>query len=100
MSLETRLRAAIVMSLLSLVILTFFYFQQKDELQKCKSDNGFLQGGDIEKSQILNQRDSLHDELFNERVDAGRHELTREAILNKYPELKKEYEEYFNHQTE
>ncbi len=100
MSLETRLRTAIAMSLLSLVILTFFFFQQQDELQRCKSGDGFLRGGDIENAQITNQRDSLHDELFIEKVDAGRHELTRDAILNKYPEVKKEYEDYFNHQTE
>ncbi len=63
MSLETRLRTAIAMSLLSLVILTFFFFQQQDELQKCKTDNSFLSGGDIEKTQIINQRDSLENEL-------------------------------------
>ena len=48
----------------------------------------------------MNERDSLRDELFIERVDAGRHELTREDILNKYPKVKKEYEDYYSHQTE
>jgi hypothetical protein len=100
MSLETRLRTAIAMLLLSLVILTFFFFQQQDELQKRKTSDGFLQGGDIEKNQLINRSDSLYDELFIEKVDAGRHELTRDEILNKYPKVKKEYEDYYNHQTE
>ena len=78
----------------------FFYFQQQDELRRCKEGNGFLQGGDIEKSQLTNRADSLYDALFIEKVDAGRHELTRDEILNKYPKVKKEYEEYYNHQTE
>jgi hypothetical protein len=100
MTTETKFRGGLAMSLLGLIIMTFFYFQQQDELQRCKAGNGFLQGGDIEKSQIMNERDSLLDELFIERVDAGRHELTREEILNKYPKVKKEYEDYYSHQTE
>lgn len=100
MTTETKFRGGLAMSLLGLIIMTFFYFQQQDELQRCKAGNGFLQGGDIEKSQIMNERDSLRDELFIERVDAGRHELTREDILNKYPKVKKEYEDYYSHQTE
>jgi hypothetical protein len=100
MTTETKFRGGLAMSLLGLIIMTFFYFQQQDELQRCKAGNGFLQGGDIEKSQIMNERDSLRDELFIERVDAGRHELTREEILNKYPKVKKEYEDYYSHQTE
>jgi hypothetical protein len=78
----------------------FFYFQQQDDLRKCKEGNNFLQGGDIEKSKIINQKDSLYDALFIEKVDAGRHELSREEILNKYPKIKKEYESFYEHQTE
>jgi hypothetical protein len=63
MTTETRLRAAIAMSLLSLIILTFFFFQQQEELRKCKSQDSFIQGGDIEKEQLVNRIDSLNDEL-------------------------------------
>jgi hypothetical protein len=42
----------------------------------------------------------LNDELFIEKVDAGRHELTREEIFGKYPKVAKEYDEYYSHQTE
>lgn len=100
MTTETKFRGGLAMALLGLIIMTFFYFQQQDELQRCKAGNSFLQGGDIEKEQIMNERDSLRDELFIERVDAGRHEITREEILNKYPKVKKEYEDYYSHQTE
>jgi len=85
---------------LSLIILTFFFFQQQDELKKCKSQDNFIFGGDIEKEQLRNRVDSLNDELFIEKSDAGRHELTREEILGKYPKIAKEYDEYYSHQTE
>jgi len=100
MTTETKFRGGLVMTLIGLITMTFFYFQQQDELQRCKSEHNFLQGGDIEKAQIINERDSLRDELFIERVDAGRHEITREEILNKYPKVKKEYEDFYSHQTE
>jgi hypothetical protein len=100
MTTETKLRGGLAMSLLGLLIMIFFYFQQQDDLRKCKEGNNFLQGGDIEKSKIINQKDSLYDALFIEKVDAGRHELSREEILNKYPKIKKEYESFYEHQTE
>ena len=100
MTTETKFRAGLMMSLLGLITMTFFFFQQQDELRRCKEEYDFLQGGDIEKSQLTNRADSLYDELFIEKVDAGRHELTRDEIFKKYPKVKKEYEGYFNHQTE
>jgi hypothetical protein len=100
MSLETRLRAAIAMSLLSLIILTFFYFQQQDELKKCKVSNDFMQGGDIELEQVKSERDSLRMEIFVLGVEAGRHEITREEVLGKYPKIAKEYNDFYSHQTE
>lgn len=100
MTTETKFRGGLAMALLGLITMTFFYFQQQDELRKCKEEFEFLQGGDIEKNQLTNRADSLYDELFIEKVDAGRHELTRDEILNKYPKVKKEYEDYYNHQTE
>ena len=55
----------------------------------------------VSKNQKLqNECDSLRDELFIEKVNAGRHEITIEEILSKYPNIKKEYEEYYEHQTE
>ena len=42
----------------------------------------------------------LYDELFKEKGDAGRHELTREEFFTNHPNLKKEYEQYYEHETE
>ena len=76
----------------------------KEELLKCQTDKGHVPGGNItfskETDSVLYIVDSIRDELFIERVNAGRHELTRGDVLNKYPKIKKEYEEYYNHQTE
>ena len=50
---------------------------------------------------LQNQVDSLNMELFNEKADAGRHEITREDFLQvKYPKIYKEYEEYLSKETE
>jgi hypothetical protein len=100
MTRETKFRGGIGMSLLGLVVMTFFYFQQQDELRKCKEGNDFIQGGDIEKAKIITQRDSLYDELFYQKVESGRHELTRDYFFSKHPKLQLEYENYLNHETE
>jgi hypothetical protein len=44
--------------------------------------------------------DSLHDELFIEKTDNGRHEITRDEIFNKYPKVGKEYQQFYEHETE
>ena len=44
--------------------------------------------------------DSLREELFNAHVEIGRHEVTREEILKPNKELYKQYEKYYNHETE
>jgi hypothetical protein len=96
----TKLKIYVVLVSLLFITLVVHYFNLKNELKECKEDYDFIQGGDIEKSQLTNRADSLYDELFIEKVDASRHELTRDEILNKYPKVKKEYEDYYNHQTE
>jgi hypothetical protein len=47
-----------------------------------------------------NMIDSLHDELFIIKVENFRHELTREEILKPNKTINKQYEEYYNHETE
>jgi hypothetical protein len=47
-----------------------------------------------------NTIDSLHDELFIIKVENFRHELTREEILKPNKKINKQYEEYYNHETE
>lgn len=54
----------------------------------------------IEIQKLTKEVDSLHDELFIEKVESGRHEITREEILSKYPKVAKEYDEFYSHKTE
>jgi hypothetical protein len=100
MTIETKLRIGLVMSLLGLITMTFFYYQQQDDLQRCKDDGGFLQGGDIEKSLIINERDSLRDELFIRFTEVGRYETALEIFKEKNKNGADEFELILNTQTE
>jgi hypothetical protein len=104
MNTETRLRASLVMSLLSLTILLFFYFQQQGELKEYRLGDNFIQGGDIQKGMIIdslqNRCDSLYDELFIRHVENGRYESTFEHLKEVNPKLGEEMEEWMNHETE
>jgi hypothetical protein len=111
MKISTQIKAYVVVITLSLLGLIVVHLSKLNELEnlnqellKCQTDQNYIPGGDItfskETDSVLSIVDSLRDELFIERVDAGRHELTRGDILNKYPKVKKEYEKYYNHQTE
>jgi hypothetical protein len=46
------------------------------------------------------QSDSLQDELFNEKTENGRHELTRDEIFRRHKGLENEYNQYLEHETE
>lgn len=89
----------------AVAVLIVCYLQQK-ELAKLRAEPKIevYTGGDIQKGKVIdsltNLTDSLRDELFIERVDAGRHEITREEILGKYPKIAKEYDEFYSHNTE
>lgn len=83
MTTETKLRGGLVLSLLTLLWVTTMWSNSSD----------------IVKTQ-LETIDSLHMELFVSQVEIGRHELTREAILKPNKKINKQYEEYYNHETE
>jgi hypothetical protein len=90
MNIETKLRGSLAMSLLSLTILVFFYFQQQSELQRYEIENYSLQ----------NRCDSLYDELFIRHVENGRYEATFDHLKEVNPKLGDEIEEWMNHETE
>ena len=100
MTTETKLRGGLAMSLLGLTIMIFFYFQQQDELQRCKSGDGFLQGGNIEKAQIINERDSLRDELFIRFTEVSRYEVALEIFKEQNEKAAYEFELILTTQTE
>jgi hypothetical protein len=86
-------------------VLLICYFQQK-ELAKLRSEPKIElhTGGDINRGKIIdslqNRCDSLHDELFIEKVQNGRYELTFEHLKEVNPKLGKQMEDWMAHETE
>ena len=82
----------------AVAVLVVCYFQQK-ELTKLRGEQKIevLVGGDIEKANLI---DSLHDELFNAKVEAGRYELSLEHLYEVNPKAAKEFQDFMEHETE
>lgn len=100
---ETLLRGTIAALSLTLVIVIFFYSEVDRKYNELKTTRVFDGDTLVSKSSyedVAQLADSLRDEIFEERVESGRHEITREEILNKYPKIKKEYDLFYEHQTE
>lgn len=83
MTTETKLRVGMVISVL-LLLWTTVMWSNSDITVKSQSKT----------------IDSLHAELFIVKVENFRHELTREEILKPNKTINKQYEEYYNHETE
>jgi hypothetical protein len=83
MTTEIKLKVGIVLSVLTLLWSTVMWSNSIETVK--------LQSNTI---------DSLHDELFIIKVENFRHELTREEILKPNKKINKQYEEYYNHETE
>jgi len=100
MKILTQVRFYLVLVTLAFITLLVQYLNQKEELKQCQTDNGFISGGDIQKAELQNRIDSLHDELFIEKTTSGRYELTLEHLKEVNPKLGKEMEEWMYHETE
>lgn len=82
----------------AVAVLVVCYFQQK-ELSKLRGEQKIevVVGGDIEKANII---DSLHDELFIQKVQNGRYELSLEHLYEVNPDAAKEFQDFMEHETE
>jgi hypothetical protein len=82
----------------AVAVLVLCYFQQK-ELAKLRAEQKIevVVGGDIEKAQLI---DSLHDELFQSKVQNGRYELSLEHLYEVNPSAAKEFTTFMEHETE
>ena len=82
----------------AVAVLVVCYFQQK-ELTKLRAEQKIevVVGGDIQKANLI---DSLHDELFNAKVEAGRYELSLEHLYEVNPKAAKEFQDFMEHETE
>jgi hypothetical protein len=52
------------------------------------------------KQQASELNESMHDSLFNLNAELGRYELTEEHLKEVNPKAAKEFEQYFEHETE
>lgn len=82
----------------ALFLLVICYLQQK-QMAKLRQEVKIevMQGGDIAKSQMV---DSLRDELFIKNVELGRYDLTLDHLRDINPTAAKQFDDYFNHETE
>jgi len=82
----------------AVAVLVVCYFQQK-ELTKLRAEQKIevVVGGDIQKANLI---DSLHDELFNAKVQNGRYELSLEHLYEVNPKAAKEFTNFMEHETE
>jgi hypothetical protein len=94
MTTETKFRAGIAMSLLGLIIMTFEFFEKDRVLQEYK----VVTTKQIDS--LTTVSDSLRDEQFMLNVEIGRHEITREEMFTRFPNLEKQYNAYYEHETE
>ena len=79
-------------------VLIVCYFQQK-ELTKLRAEQKIevVVGGDIEKANLI---DSLHDELFQSKVENGKYELSLQHLYEVNPKAAKEFDDFMAHETE
>jgi hypothetical protein len=82
----------------AIAVLIVCYLQQR-ELSRLRAEpmvEVYL-GGDIEKGKLI---DSLHDELFQAKVQNGRYELSLEHLYEVNPKAGKQFTEFMEHETE
>ena len=68
-------RFYLVVSMILLLSLGVHHYNLEGELIKCKTENGFIPGGDIEKAELLGRIDSLNSEMFVKDLQIGSYEV-------------------------
>ena len=91
-------------TMLALLYTVYGYREQNEKLKseretltKHMVDSHAMAAGDIGKANLM---DSLHDELFNAKVEAGRYELSLEHLYEVNPKAGKMFTEFMEHETE
>ena len=90
MSIETKLKGFLVLSILILLWETVMW---NNDIITIKTQQKTMDSLSV-------QTEDLRHELFRAEVEITRHEITREQILVPHKELNKQYEEYYSNQTE
>ena len=100
MKILTQIRLYLVISLLAFLCLVIQYINQKDELLKCQTDKGFVEGGDIQKAELIQTIDSLKNEMFVMGIELNRYEVAYEIFLKRNPKAAKQYGTIISDETE
>lgn len=107
MKILTDFKFYVVVATLSFTGLLLNYVNNLDELKKTKeellkyqTDRGYILSGDIEKSQIINERDSLQGELFVTAIQLTRYETTLELLREEDKKSAERFELIYTTQTE
>ena len=80
-------------------VLLICYLQQK-ELTKLRSEQVKVYPIPHNIDSLITLKDSLHDELFMEKVQNGRYELTLEHLYEVNPKAGKQFTDFMEHETE
>jgi hypothetical protein len=75
MKILKEIRLYLVIAILGCIGLYLNYLDVKEELTKCKTDNGYVPGGDIEKAELQSTIDSLQNEMFVKEIQIGSYEV-------------------------
>lgn len=97
---EANFLSGIAIASFLVVIMTLIYFQKKYESEQLTSVDNFIQGGDIEKQMLVNERDSLQSELFVKEVQLTRYEVAFEMFKEKNRTGAEEFNLILTTQTE
>jgi len=100
MKILTQIRLYLVISLLAFFGLLINYINQKDELLKCQTDKGYVEGGDIQKAELIQTIDSLKNEMFVMGIELNRYEVAYEIFLKRNPKAAKQYGTIISDETE
>lgn len=88
----------------SVLLICYFQQQQMAKLRSELKELRYLNGGDIVKAQYIdslqNVNDSLGGDNFHLNTIIFRYELTLENLKEENPNAAKEFENFFNTQTE
>lgn len=101
MTRETEFKINKIFALITFIIVLHLYFEKNWELNEYKEITS--KQISILKTNLENtekERDSLVSQTFRYEVEAGRHEVTIDQVLTKYPDVYREYQYFYEHQTE
>jgi hypothetical protein len=91
---ETKLKEFIILlSLLSITVSYALFMNIKDY-------NNHVTSSKVKIDSLTNIVDSLDNENFINRTDNIRHEISRDYFFHHHPNLEKEYNDFYLHETE